>query len=416
LWGRRGTPRLYAMTLPLSIYDMLDFNNTEIAFSSKSRGELQNAYWLFNTIKYPWLVKCAKVATSIALKIHFPLAWAVKPTLYKQFVGGETLQDCSAAINHLMKYNVKSTLDYSAESEQTPEGIQATFEETLRSIDFAKGNTNLAYAVFKPSTITTDELLAKASEKREELTIDDVRHFREFRERFMALCQRAYDNDVRILVDAEDYCFQDAIDALTDEAMRKFNKKRAIVFATLQMYRHDRMPYLRRIYDDAVAKGYIAGVKFVRGAYMEAERARAAALDYPDPICKDKQATDENYDAAVRFTMDHLDRFEMFMGTHNEESNYKLAKLMDEKGIARDDSRVFFAQLLGMSDNISFNLAHAGYNVTKYVPYASVRDVLPYLIRRAEENTSVAGQTSRELRMLEMEMARRKEHKPAEGR
>ncbi len=315
-----------------------------------------------------------------------------------------------------MKYNVKSTLDYSAESEQTPEGIQATFEETLRSIDFAKGNTNLAYAVFKPSTITTDELLAKASEKREELTIDDVRHFRKFRERFMALCQRAYDNDVRILVDAEDYCFQDAIDALTDEAMRKFNKKRAIVFATLQMYRHDRMPYLRRIYDDAVAKGYIAGVKFVRGAYMEAERARAAALDYPDPICKDKQATDENYDAAVRFTMDHLDRFEMFMGTHNEESNYKLAKLMDEKGIARDDSRVFFAQLLGMSDNISFNLAHAGYNVTKYVPYASVRDVLPYLIRRAEENTSVAGQTSRELRMLEMEMARRKEHKLAEGR
>lgn len=297
-------PRLYAMTLPLSTYNMLDFNNTEIAFSSKSRGELQNAYWLFNTIKYPWLVKCAKVATSIVLKIHFPLAWAVKPTLYKQFVGGETLQDCSAAINHLMKYNVKSTLDYSAESEQTPEGIQATFEETLRSIDFAKGNTNLAYAVFKPSTITTDELLAKASEKREELTIDDVRHFREFRERFMALCQRAYDNDVRILVDAEDYCFQDAIDALTDEAMRKFNKKRAIVFATLQMYRHDRMPYLRRIYDDAVAKGYIAGVKFVRGAYMEAERARAAALDYPDPICKDKQATDENYDAAVRFTMD----------------------------------------------------------------------------------------------------------------
>ncbi len=176
--GRRGTLRLYAMTLPLSIYDMLDFNNTEIAFSSKSRGELQNAYWLFNTIKYPWLVKCAKVATNIALKIHFPLAWAVKPTLYKQFVGGETLQDCSAAINHLMKYNVKSTLDYSAESEQTPEGIQATFEETLRSIDFAKGNTNLAYAVFKPSTITTDELLAKASEKREELTIDDVRHFR----------------------------------------------------------------------------------------------------------------------------------------------------------------------------------------------------------------------------------------------
>lgn len=387
---------------------MLDFNNTEIAFSAKSEGELKNAYVLFNTIKHPWLVKCAKIGTQVALKIHFPLAWAVKPTLYKQFVGGETLQDCSKAIDHLMKFNVRSTLDFSAEGEQTPEGIQATFEETMRSIDYAKGNDKLAYAVFKPSTITTDELLAKASEKRGELTIEEVKQFREFRERFMAFCQRAYDNDVRILVDAEDYCFQDAIDELTDEAMRKYNKKRAIVFATLQMYRHDRMPYLRRIYDDAVAKGYIAGVKFVRGAYMEEERARAAALGYPDPICKDKKATDENYDAGVRFVMDHLDQFEMFMGTHNEESNYKLAKLMDEKGIDRGDSRIFFAQLLGMSDNISFNLAHEGFNVTKYVPYAAVRDVLPYLIRRAEENTSVAGQTSRELRMLKLEMERRR--------
>ncbi len=364
---------------------MLDFNNTEIAFSAKSQSELKNAYLLFNTIKYPWLVKCASVATDIALNIRFPLGWAVKPTLYKQFVGGETLQDCSKAIDHLRKFNVRSTLDFSAEGKQTPEGIRATFEETIRSIDFAKGNDNLAYAVFKPSTIITDELLAKASEKQEELTIEEVKAFREFKERFMAFCQRAYDNNVR-----------------------RYNKKRAIVFATLQMYRHDRMPYLRRILDDAKEKGYVAGVKFVRGAYMEAERARAAALGYPDPICKDKQATDENFDEAVRFTMDHIDHFEMFMGTHNEESNYKLAKLIDEKGLKRDDPRIFFAQLLGMSDNISFNLAHEGYNVTKYVPYAKVRDVLPYLIRRAEENTSVAGQTSRELRMLKAELDRRK--------
>lgn len=265
---------------------MLDFNNTEIAFSAKSQSELKNAYLLFNTIKYPWLVKCASVVSNIALNIHFPLGWAVKPTLYKQFVGGETLQDCTKAIDHLRKFNVRSTLDFSAEGEQTPEGIQATFEETIRSIDFAKGNDNLAYAVFKPSTIITDELLAKVSEKQEELTIEEVKAYREFKERF--------------------------------------------------------------------------------------------------------------------------DCFEMFMGTHNEESNYKLAKLIDEKGLKRDDPRIFFAQLLGMSDNISFNLAHEGYNVTKYVPYAKVRDVLPYLIRRAEENTSVAGQTSRELRMLKAELDRRK--------
>lgn len=387
---------------------MLDFNNTKIAFSSKTKGELRNAHLLFNTIRHPWLVKCAKVASNVALKIHFPINWAVKPTLYKQFVGGETLEDCVPVIEHLKKFNVKSTLDFSAESEQTPDGIQATFEETIRSIDFAKGNDNLAYTVFKPSTITTDELLSKASEKREPLTEEEKVEFGKFRDRFFALCQRAYDNDVRILVDAEDYCFQDALDELTDEAMRKFNKKRAIVFATLQMYRHDRMPYLERIYKDAVEKGYIAGVKFVRGAYMEAERERAAKMGYPDPICKDKPATDANYDAAVQYTIEHIDHFEMFMGTHNEESNYKLARLMDEKGLERNDPRIYFAQLLGMSDNISFNLAAAGYNVTKYVPYASVRDVIPYLIRRAEENTSVAGQTGRELTMIKAEIARRK--------
>lgn len=390
---------------------MLDFDNTEIAFSSKSQSELKNACLLFNTIKHPCLVKCAKVGSHIALKIHFPLAWAVKPTLYKQFVGGETLQDCLKSIHHLKNFNVKSTLDYSAEGEQTPEGIQATFEETLRSIDFAKGNENLAYAVFKPSTITTDELLSKVSEKRSELFIEEVKAFREFKERFMALCQRAYDNDVRILVDAEDYCFQDAIDNLTDEAMRKFNGKRAIVFATLQMYRHDRMSYLRRIYDDAVEKEYIPGIKFVRGAYMETERERARVLSYPDPICKDKQTTDDNFDAGVRFVMDHIDRFELFMGTHNEDSNYKLAKLIEEKGLKKTDPRIYFAQLLGMSDNISFNLAHEGFNVTKYVPYAPVRDVLPYLLRRAEENTSAAGQTGRELHMLQIEMERRKKLK-----
>lgn len=390
---------------------MVDFNNLEVAFSSKSESELKNAYLLYNSIKHPGLVKFLKVASNIALAIHFPMAWAVKPTLYKQFVGGETLEDSAKTIDHLMKFNVQSTLDFSAEGAQTPEGIKATFDETMRSIDYAKGNNKLAFAVFKPSTITTDELLAKASEKRSELTIDEMKQFREYRDRFAAFCKRAFDNDVRLIIDAEDYCFQDAIDEQTDEMMRLYNKKRAIVFATLQMYRHDRMPYLERIYKDACEKDYIAGVKFVRGAYMEEERARAAAMGYPDPICKDKPTTDANYDAGVAYAMEHLDHFEIFMGTHNEDSNYKLAKLIDEKGIAHNDPRIHFAQLLGMSDNISFNLAHEGYNVTKYVPYACVNNVIPYLVRRAEENTSVAGQTGRELRMLSAEMARRKNAK-----
>lgn len=212
-------------------------------------------------------------------------------------------------------------------------------------------------------------------------------------------------------MDAEDYCFQDAIDELTDQAMERFNKDRAIVFSTLQMYRHDRLPYLEKIYQDAIDKNFIAGVKFVRGAYMDAERERAATMGYPDPICPTKEATDNNFNAAIAYTINHIDRFEMFMGTHNVESNYLLVKLMEEKGIKNDDERIYFAQLLGMSDNISFNLAAAGYNVTKYVPYASVKDVIPYLIRRAEENTSVAGQTGRELTMIKAELTRRSQEK-----
>lgn len=386
----------------------MDFNNTEIAFGRKSDSELRNAHMLFNVMKRPGIVKAGKWASNIAGKLSFPVGWAVKPTLYRQFVGGETLEDCDRTVDALERAGVKAALDFSAESEQTPEGIEATFAETKRSIENAARNKNIAYAVFKPSTLTTDAILCKASEHPSELTPEEQAEFDAFAARFDALCALAYRHGVRILVDAEDVCFQNALDRMTDEAMRRYNKERAIVFATLQMYRCDRMPYLRSIYEDAVRNGYIAGIKFVRGAYMEEERERAERMGYPDPICPTKEATDANFDEGVEFVIEHIDHMELFMGTHNEESNYLLAKLIDEKGLKRNDKRIFFAQLHGMSDHISFNLADAGYNVVKYVPYAKVRDVLPYLIRRAEENTSVAGQTTRELNMLKTEMKRRK--------
>ncbi len=391
---------------------MLDFNNTQIAFASKSDGELRNAYLLFNVMKRPWIVKFGKWASNVAIKIHFPINWIVKPTLYKQFVGGETLEETAKTVETLKRAGAYATLDYSAECEQTPEGNEAVYAETLRSIDNAAANKSIVYSVFKPSTLTTDAVLQKSSEK-EPMTEEEQREYDKFVERFMGLCERAYQQDVRILVDAEDCCFQNTLDELTDIAMRRYNKKRAIVFATLQMYRHDRLPYLEAIYADAVKNDYIAGIKFVRGAYMEEERRRAAEKGYPDPICKDKPATDENFDAGVTYVLDHLDRMELFMGTHNEQSSYKLAALIDEKGLERNDGRIYFAQLHGMSDHITYNLAAGGYNTLKYVPYAKVKDVLPYLIRRAEENTSVAGQTLRELTMIRSERARRKAEKRA---
>ncbi|MDR2065856.1 MAG: proline dehydrogenase family protein [Prevotellaceae bacterium] len=389
---------------------MIDFKNTQIAFEAKNNADLRRAKFLFNTIKHPWVVKLGKVFVYITSKTGFPVGWMLKPTIYKQFVGGETLKKCTPLAQQLMKYNIRSIFDYSAEGGGSDKDIQQTFNEFISSIGYAKNNKNVAYTVFKPTALVFDELLKKASAKVK-LNENEQTQYDEYRQRFEKLCQRAYDNDVRILVDAEDYCFQDAIDELTEEMMRRFNKKRAIVFTTLQMYRHDRLPYLEKLYKDAIENNYTVGMKFVRGAYMEKERERAKQLGYPDPICPTKQATDENYNKGLRYVIEHLDKFEVFSGTHNEESNMVLSKLIEEYNLERNDNRIFFAQLYGMSDNLSYNLAHENYNVAKYIPYAPVKKVLPYLLRRAEENTAIAGQTTRELELIKTEIKRRKTEK-----
>jgi proline dehydrogenase len=389
---------------------MIDFKNTQIAFEAKSNADLRRAKFLFNALKHPWVVKLGKIFVYITNKVRFPVGWLLRPTIYKQFVGGETLKKCTPLAQQLMKYNIRSIFDYSAEGGGTDKDIQQTFDEFICSIGYAKNNQNVAYTVFKPTALVADKLLEKASAKAE-LDEDEQKQYNEYRQKFEKLCQRAYDNDVRILVDAEDYCFQDEIDEFTEEMMRKFNKKRAIVFTTLQMYRHDRLPYLEKLYKDAIENNYTVGMKFVRGAYMEKERERAEQFGYPDPICPTKQATDENYNSGLRYVIEHIDKFEVFSGTHNEESNMVLANLIEEYNLEPADSRIFFAQLYGMSDNLSYNLAYKGYNVAKYIPYAPVKKVLPYLIRRAEENTSIAGQTTRELELIKTEIKRRKTEK-----
>ncbi len=386
---------------------MIDFTNTEIAFRAKNNSELRSTKFLFDIMKSSKLVGLGKCLTKIAMAIHFPIGWAVKPTIYRHFVGGETLEKCAARISELQKYNVESILDYSAEGAEGDFYINRTFNETMRSIEFAGTNRSIAYAVFKPTAITRVKVLDKVS-NNEELTDEDKKEFEAFCDRMEKLAAKAYECDVRLLVDAEHYSSQQAIDDVTNALMPKYNQKRAIVFNTLQMYRHDRYQHLIEEHKKAVEGGYIYGVKFVRGAYMDAERARAKEMGYQDPICVDKQATDDNYDAGMLYCIDNIDTIEMFSGTHNELSNIKLAEAIDAKGIARDDSRIYFSQLFGMSDNISYALAAEGYRVTKYIPYGPMKEVLPYLFRRAEENTMVEGQTLRELTLIETEWKRRK--------
>ncbi|MFN7100153.1 MAG: proline dehydrogenase family protein, partial [Flavobacterium sp.] len=302
---------------------------------------------------------------------------------------------------------VSSVLDYSVEGKEEEDQFDAALQMTLKTIEFAKERMAIPFAVFKPTGFGRFELYEKLGEKQTLTAAEQVEWDRVV-ERFDIVCKEAHQKNVALLIDGEESWMQDAADDLVATMMRKYNKEKAIVFNTLQMYRWDRLDYLKKLHEQAKAEGFYIGMKIVRGAYMEKENTRAEEKGYPSPICASKEATDINYDAAVSYMVEHIDTMAIFAGTHNELSTYTLMDLMQKNGMATTDNRIWFGQLYGMSDNISYNLANEGYNVSKYLPFGPVKDVMPYLIRRAEENTSVAGQTSRELSMIKAERNRRK--------
>ncbi|MFP4621052.1 MAG: proline dehydrogenase family protein [Bacteroidales bacterium] len=386
---------------------MIDFENTNIAFQNKSNRDLKRAYFLFNTMARPFMVKAGKLFMQIALATGLPLKWIVRPTVYKQFVGGETIEACDPVVRSMAEYNVKSILDYSVEGKENPEDIQAALDETIRTIENAANNENIPFAVFKSTAFARSKFLEKASSDQK-LTNKEHTELNDFRIRIDTLCRNAYKNNVPILIDAEEVCYQYIIDEVARDMMKKYNREKAIVFNTLQMYRWDRLDFLENEYEIAQKEGFHYGAKFVRGAYMEKERERAQKYGYLSPIHLDKAATDRDYNDALKFSVDNIEKIAIFNGTHNERSCLYLVELMDQHNIAKDDERIYFSQLYGMSDHISYNLTNAGYNVAKYLPYGAVKNVMPYLIRRAEENTSVAGQTSRELKLIKKELKRRK--------
>ncbi|CAM3302462.1 Proline dehydrogenase [Flavobacterium longum] len=383
------------------------FDNTQVAFSSMSNKELERAFFLFNMIKNPALVKIGTSLTNVALKLHLPVEGLIRKTVFDHFCGGVTAEDCLPVVGKMYSKGVSSILDYSVEGKEEESSFDDALKVTLKTLDMAASNKAIPFVVFKPTGFGRFALYEKKGEGKE-LTPDEALEWGRIVGRFDQVCKLAHQYDVEVLIDAEESWMQDAADDLVAEMMRKYNKEKAIVFNTLQMYRHDRMDYLQRLHANAIAEGFHIGMKIVRGAYMEKEHKRAEENGYPTPICSSKEATDVNYDRAVDYMMKHIDTMAIFAGTHNEESSYKLMALMSEKGLAHNDRRLWFGQLFGMSDNISFNLGANGYNVAKYLPFGPVREVMPYLIRRAEENTSVAGQTGRELTLLTAERNRRK--------
>ena len=384
----------------------ISFDNTEIAFKAKSTSDLQKSYWLFKLVSNNVLVKLGPTLLKIAFFLRLPIKSIIKNTIFEQFCGGESIKDCEGRIQSLAKYNVQTILDYSVEGESSKENFDLTANEIIKTIERAKGDENIPFAVFKTSGLARIELLEKISSNIS-LNENEKREFELLKDRVKIICQKAYDLDVRIFIDAEESWIQNTIDDLATSMMRKYNSEKAIVYNTLQMYRWDRIAFLKQSYADAENGNYYLGLKIVRGAYMEKERERAEKLGYSSPIQKDKISCDKDYDLALAYCINHIDKISLCAGTHNEESSLKLIDLMKEYNILKDDKRVYFSQLLGMSDHISFNLADKGYNVVKYMPYGPVKLVMPYLIRRAQENTSISGQTGRELSLIIKEKVRR---------
>ncbi len=385
----------------------ISFEDTKIAFSAKSNYQLKKAYWIFALMNQNWLVKLGTFFIKLFLFLHFPIKKLIKSTIFQQFCGGETIQECESTIKHLHNLKVGTILDYSVEGEENEKSFQITKQEILKTIQKAHENQAIPFAVFKMTGIFQVELLEEFQTEAG-LSEDNEDAFQHSKEILIEICQAAHDLQVRLFIDAEESWIQNTIDQLTYEMMERFNQQHAIVFNTFQMYRVDMLDNLTQAIQTAKEKSYLLGVKLVRGAYLEKERQRAHEEEYSEPLHKVKEHTDRDFNAGTIACLNNIDHVHFCIGTHNEQSCRILLEEMAKRQIANKHPHIYFAQLLGMSDNISYNLAAAGYNVAKYVPYGPVEAVMPYLFRRAEENSSIAGQTSREFTLLLNEVKRRK--------
>lgn len=385
----------------------LNFQDTETAFADKSNNDLKEKYRLFQMMNSPILNSLGTKAAQFALSIGLPVKGLIKDSIYKQFCGGETIEECQPTIEKLADSHIGTILDYSVEGKDEVSEFEHTKNEIHRTITRAMEDDKIPFAVFKVTGIAPFEILEKVGCGKE-LFKHETEEWELVGKRVTELCEYAHSIGQPVFIDAEESWIQDAIDCLANEMMERFNTEKPIVFNTIQMYRHDRMEFLKESHREAKEKGYILAVKLVRGAYMEKERMRAEEMNYPSPIHDTKAATDKAFDEAIEYCLENINEIAFVAGTHNEKSIQILVQKMEEKGVSHDHPHVFFSQLYGMSDNLSYVLAKNNYHVSKYVPYGPVKDAIPYLIRRAQENSSVTGQVSRELDLIKKELKRRK--------
>lgn len=401
----------------------LSFDNTANAFEYKSDKQLKKAHFLFSAMGMNWLVHTGTRITPWAIKAGLPIKGIIRNTIFEQFVGGETLEQTAKVADKLEEYHVQVILDYGVEGGDYGEDEKDhARDEFIRVINYAATQHNIPFMSIKVTGLVRFSLLEKMDQlmheapgtliKRYEqvlaqLNTDEKAEWQRVWDRMMLICNTAAAKNIGVLIDAEETWIQDPVDALVTLMMDHFNKSKAVVYNTAQMYRHDRLQFVKDCYEAAAQRNFILGMKLVRGAYMEKERKRAADMNYPSPIQPDKASSDRDFNAAVTFCLHNIDRIATIVASHNDESNLLAAKILDEKGLPHNHEHVHFSQLYGMSDNITFNLAKAGYNVSKYLPFGPIKDVVPYLMRRAQENSSMSGQTGRELGLIKQEMKRR---------
>ena len=386
---------------------MINFEDTKPVFAHKSNWELKKSYYLFSILQHSFFVKIGSLLLKISFFLRIPIKKIIKMTIFNQFCGGENIQDCSKKINELYEFGIGTILDYSVEGKENESDFEKTKEEIIQTILFSSKNSKIPFTVFKITGLGKSSLIEKASLDFQSLEDNELVELNLVAMRVDEICKVASENRVPVFVDAEDSWYQDYIDKVVESMIFKYNNKFAIVYNTIQLYRHDRLHYMKDLISRCNSNGKNLGLKLVRGAYMEKEREQATKKNYPDPIQKDKQATDNDFTKAIEYCIENIKTVSLCAGTHNEKSILHLIDLMKKSSLKNNDSRICFAQLLGMSDHISYNLSEQGYNVAKYVPYGPIKEVIPYLIRRAKENTSVSGQTGRELSLIKIELENR---------
>tara|TARA_Y100000996_G_scaffold294729_1_gene233230 strand:+ start:2489 stop:3718 length:1230 start_codon:yes stop_codon:yes gene_type:complete len=386
---------------------IVDFNDTKTAFELKSNKELRRAFYLFKLISYPFLVTLGKALVFLSIKLRLPVNFIIKNTVFDHFCAGINDVDSVRVVDSLASRNVSSYLHYSVEAAQSNADYDQCLESTLKTIDISKNNLNLPFVVFKPTGYGSTDLLEKKS-KSIPFSLIEKKEWNRMVNRFRMTFEKAKSINIKVFVDAEESWIQPAIDEIVEEFMIEYNKKDVLIFNTVQMYRKGRLEYLKNLKNKATKSNFKIGIKLVRGAYMEKERLRARRMNYQSPICNSKEDTDNQYNKGLEFMFDNIDLFSIFLGSHNEQSVLNAILLADKMAISKNNQNLYFGQLFGMSDNLTFTLAKNGYNSVKYLPYGPVKDVIPFLIRRAEENTSVSGQTNRELELIKSEVKRRK--------